>query len=206
MDIRPANKVNKDFFPIVSLLFVFCAFLIAIYCFATQEVLNNDYFSKDRDEHLLSTVEAYHLTSSFPDLYKAKEYGYAIGDMQFILRYFPNHPKALLLLCHVARLLKRPFLPIPYFNKAISLYPQYAITHIQYGEYLIRVDQIDIGIQQLNIGIRLDPKSGIAHALLAEAYNKKGNTELSKQEMQKARDLGFKDSLEEVINPIEKDP
>lgn len=163
------------------------------------EKLYNDYFAKDRDNGLLAMVEKYHLnpeTSTFWKLFRGKEYGYAIKDMEFILRYYSNHPKALSLLCSLSGLLKQNAHPIGFFQKAISQYPQHALTHAQFGSYLATINQIQPGIDQLREAIKLDPKLAIAHAWLAEALLKDGKRDLAKESLKTARQLGFTGSVE----------
>ncbi|MEW5977989.1 MAG: tetratricopeptide repeat protein [Acidobacteriota bacterium] len=160
----------------------------------SQEKLNNDYFAPDRDNSALATVERYHLApgTDFWKMFRAREYHYAIQDMYFVLRYFPNHPKALTLLGSLARLMKQPSLPISHFQKAITLFPQHAITHAQFGNYLAAIDQVDPAIEQLKEAVQLDPKLAVAYGWLAEAYAKKGEAELAREAAEQARQLGYR--------------
>jgi Tfp pilus assembly protein PilF len=142
----------------------------------------NDYFKANTDRavgNALRQVERYHLNEKQTDL-------------DFILRYFPNHPKALLLIGAKARLQNDPVLAIRYFEKAVGLYPQHAITHAQYGEFLVSVNKIEAGIERLKRAISMDPTLAAAHAWLAEAYFKQGKRELGMDSYQKARELGYK--------------
>lgn len=51
--------------------------------------------------------------------------GYAIEELNYTLRKFPNHPKALMLMELAAKLNKTPTLAIPYFEKALKFYPEH---------------------------------------------------------------------------------
>lgn len=116
----------------------------------------------------------------------------ALADCKYTLERFPNHPRALVLLESVARLLEVPAIPMPYYIKALSIYPQHALTHAQYGKYLIGVDDLDGAIASLKKSEALDASISATHVWLAEAYSKKGNVELASQEMNKAKALGYK--------------
>jgi predicted Zn-dependent protease len=115
----------------------------------------------------------------------------AIRDVKYTLDRFPNHPKGLMLLGVVARLTNDPSFAVNYYKRALSLFPQYAITHVQYGEYLVSVGLTNEGIGQLKRAIEIDPKLAVAYAGLAKAYAKGGNSELSRQAAKQARELGY---------------
>lgn len=155
-----------------------------------REEVDLDYFDP-RFKGTLMTVEKYHLTpSTFWKHYSAREYNYALGELKFVLRYFPNHPEALVLLGGVARLKKTPSVAVYYYERAIMLYPQYALTHGQYGNYLVGIDELEKGMEQLRRAIQIDPKLPIAYVWLSEAYDRLGDSELARQAADKAKELG----------------
>lgn len=161
-----------------------------------------DYFAKDRDpkiSELLHTVEQYHLSNAnfWKKFNTPGQLEYALGDLQYVLGVFPNHPKALQLLGSVARLTKNLSLPLLFYQKALNLYPQYALTHAQYGAYLVDIGNIKAGITKLEEAIRMDPKLPQAHAWLAKAYYQSGNPELARQAAEQARKLGYKGKTSE---------
>src|SRR5689334_12467082 len=57
---------------------------------------NNEYYAS-RGTKLLATVEQYHLYPG-EEKFRQRNFKSAFDDMEFILRYFPNHPNALLLM------------------------------------------------------------------------------------------------------------
>ena len=59
--------------------------------------------------------------------------GNAVDDLIYVLDRFPNQPRALQLLPLVASLSKNQGLAVTYFEKALRQFPQYALTHAQYG-------------------------------------------------------------------------
>lgn len=116
----------------------------------------------------------------------------AIFDVKYTLDRFANHPKGLQMAGIVAQLTKKPSLAIHYYERALKMYPQYAITYAQYGGYLVGNGQIDAGIERLKEAVEKDPKLAGAYALLAKAYAKNGKTELARDAADKARELGYK--------------
>jgi len=156
-----------------------------------QGVVPHDYFDQ-RYKVELATVENYHLTKeTFWAEYESKRYHYALNELTFVLRHFPNHPKALQLAELVAKMSNQPHLAIPYYEKAVGLFPQHAITHAQYGNYLVDIGQAEKGIERLQGALQIDPKLAAAHYWLWDAYNKIGNQEMARQIAEKAKELGI---------------
>lgn len=173
-----------------------------------------DYFTTSKDDHYLHLVEYRHLNLTSKTLWpfiKAGEYYLAISDLFFVLRAFPNHPKALKLMGRLSTLLKHPWIALPWYEKALKLFPQHAYTHAQYGNYMAEnseddIDMIKMGISKLKKALEMDPKLGKAYAWLANAYYKAGKSELALQAAKKAKVLGYKGKILDEIqkNNIQK--
>ncbi len=155
-----------------------------------------DYFthsSSRKTTQLLAIVEEYHLgEDNFWEFFRTGFYPRAAGDLQYVLGQFPNHPKALFLMGMVGKLGKRPKLVLPYYAKALQLYPQYALTHAQYGNYLVEIGMLEEGLQELTQAVRMDPNLPLGHVGLAKAYIRKGDTARAHTAAQRARELGYK--------------
>jgi len=119
----------------------------------------------------------------------------AILDVKYTLDRFANHPKGLQMAIIVSRLSKQTSLAVFYFERALKLYPQHAITYAQYGMFLLGSGQVDAAIARLKQAVEIDTKMVGAYALLAKAYSKHGDTELAVQAAEKARALGFKGEI-----------
>jgi tetratricopeptide (TPR) repeat protein len=156
-----------------------------------QGVIPRDYFDP-RHRLELATVEKYHLTKeTFWMEFNSRRYHYALKELEFVLRHFPNHPKALQLTELVAKMSNQPHLAIPYYEKAVTLFPQYAITHAQYGNYLVDTGQAEKGIKRLRRAMAIDPKLAVAYYWLWDAYTRNGNLEMARQIAEKAKELGL---------------
>lgn len=155
-----------------------------------------DYFTAGNDPHAtyrLTRVEMDHFSEeTFGWKFRSGFHVGAAAELQFILSYFPNHPKALSLMTTIATLWGKPLLPLKYFQKALQLFPQHALTHAQYGTYLVNIGMIEEGISSLKKALEMDPTLPSAHAALAKAYSQTKNAQLAREEARKARELGWK--------------
>jgi Tfp pilus assembly protein PilF len=156
-----------------------------------------DYFTADQDvetKRLLKLVESYHTNKVLQQIGN-NEYNGALGDLKYTLNRFPNHPRGLFLMGLYGRLTKKHGLVVPYYEKALRLFPQHAMTYAQYGAYLVTLGSIDEGIKRLERALEMDSDLVVANVWLAGAYKRKGNVELSRQAEAKARSLGFKGQI-----------
>jgi predicted Zn-dependent protease len=157
-----------------------------------------DYFDASRDASIkqaLQAVERYHMNKEVLENIRTGKYQYALGDIDFTLRYFPNHPRGLQLLTAVAALTKNRALPIRYFEKAIALYPNHAITHAQYGWFVVTIGDLETGIQKLKHAIAMDMQLTAGYVWLAQAYEKKGDLQSAREARERAKELGFTGKL-----------
>lgn len=139
------------------------------------ELGNYDYFTARQRADLggyLTMVTNRHASESVWALFWAGKYEEPQGDCEYVLARFPNHPRALHLIGEIAKAKNDVSLAIPYFENALRLYPQYAFTHAQYGDYLIGIGLYAAGVGQLREALRIDPKQFQAKAWLTEALAK----------------------------------
>ena len=136
-------------------------------------------------------AEVNHLNKVLPHI-AAGQIDYAIAELRYTLNAIPNHPRALMLIRPVEIAANKTIFGVYYFEKALKLYPQYAITHAQYGWYLVETNRLEAGIFKLKQAIEIDAKLVPAYVWLSRAYSKSGNPELARQTAEQARDLGYK--------------
>ncbi len=161
---------------------------------ASGTLVNQDYYTVDHHQEtldLLRLVETAHFSQQMFENFRTGQYRGVLGDLKYVLVRIANHPGALSMLGTTAILMKAPNIPIPFYEKALGLYPQYSTTHALYGNFLTQIEHADKGIAHLREAIRLDPGLPSAHAWLAEAYFKQRKPDLAHQEAEKARELGF---------------
>jgi tetratricopeptide (TPR) repeat protein len=132
-----------------------------------------DYFARGYDKRAaftVRTVETHHLAdNNFWQRYRDADFVWALSDLLFILRYVPNHPKALYLMSFDPNLNKDPSLIIQHYERALQLYPSSAYTFAQYGHYLVSLGQDKVGVSLLDEALRLDPNLIVARAWRDEA-------------------------------------
>jgi len=154
--------------------------------------MNQDYFRANlfkTTRELLQVVEAWHVNPKVFEDFRHGKYYDVSEDMKYTLRKFPNHPRALMLLASVSRLVDNPEMAFPYFEHALDLYPQYAITHAQYGHHLLNSGTLDAAIKELEKATELDPVLVQAYEWLADAYARRGDSDAARQATEQARRL-----------------
>lgn len=151
----------------------------------------HDYYVTDpTSRNLLKMVEGYHLEQGTRKMERG-EYGYARQDFDFILRYFPNDPKALLLMGELAIKTGKPREAVRYFQTAIRMFPDRAATHTAYGVFLHRAGKLRQAIDQYREALKLDPTSAETHYDLGLAYLDIHDYKLANRHAHTAYRLGY---------------
>jgi len=150
-----------------------------------------DYFLRDvdrRTHNQVRNVDNLHLQPALMFLSKGKPKR-AIPELKFVLRYVPNHPKALQLMGLVAKLTNRSPIADQYYKQAIYVFPKYALTHAQYGKFLVEIGRVEEGIQELETAQSIPPELSMVYVWLTEAYEKNGDHEKAQMARKKAKEL-----------------
>ncbi|HKO87462.1 MAG TPA: tetratricopeptide repeat protein [Burkholderiales bacterium] len=184
------------FSPESSLVRVLAAVALTL-CFFSADGLAqtpNDYYKAGQNKatkNLLHNVEKYHLQKGVDALRRGK-YQYAWADLDFMLRYFPNHPRALMLMAEVCESWRDPKCKAEeYFSRAIELSPDQAPAHIILGIHQHQQGKYADAIQSYQTALSIAPNSGNAHYNLGLAYFAKGDYANANEHAQKAYDLGM---------------
>lgn len=119
-----------------------------------------------------------------------RRYAGAQADLEFMLKYVPNHPRALAGMAQVALGLKRPDLAEQRFKAAIERYPQYDETYVIYGVFLHKLGRTDAAIAQYRKALEINASSGFAHYNLGLAYVDTKDYAQANAHAQKAYQLG----------------
>jgi tetratricopeptide (TPR) repeat protein len=156
---------------------------------------NRDYYTARATREgteTLKNVEAFHLGVATDEM-KARRFDRAWSDLEFILRYFPNHPQALAMLAEVCDVKwKDPRCDTDrWFQKAIDKNPQAFQTWVVYGIHLQYVNRIPAAIDSYKKAIELNPSSANAHYNLGLAYFDSQQFELANRQAQLAAVLGM---------------
>lgn len=170
--------------------FLVIAFLLApvVGIAAEGDQFAYDYFGPKPAE-LVYAVEKHHLQVGIDKMHDGR-LAYAFQDFDFILKRFPNHPKALALMAEVTTKMGKPGLVEQYFAKAIEQFPNTAYTYLVYGMHLQKTGKIPAAIQNYKKAIEISPNIPEAHYNLGLAYVAEKRYELANAEANEAYDLG----------------
>lgn len=144
----------------------------------------------------LYLVESAHFTPDVEKLIKGNA-GYLAADLDYTLRAFPNHPRAL---ASIAKLALRDKNPRPpgtkwsiecYFNRAIRFQPDDGAVRMVYGSYLFKLGRSDEALEQFSEAVKLEPENGTINYNLGLAYFQKKDYDNALIYAQKAESLGF---------------
>lgn len=149
----------------------------------------NDYYAA-RGSGTLATVERYHL-GSCQKLASSGDWPRALGDCNFILRIFPNHPAALLRVAEICdRWKSSACLLDEVFDRAVAVNPKAPGTYVVQGIHLTRTRQYKSAIERFETALRLDPDNLNAHYNIALTYLDVGEFDLANRHAQVAYALG----------------
>ena len=140
---------------------------------------------------LLRNVESYHLAQGIQETRDRRQQA-AWADFDFILRYFPNHPRALVLMgetCAAWPTLRCDM--ESYFAKAITMSPESDGIYLTQGVYLQKTGKLKDAIKSYQKALELNPESANTHYNLGLAYLANKQNRLANEEAQKAYSLGM---------------
>ena len=152
-----------------------------------------DYTNPQHFAEKLPVVERYHFSPEVENLVQGMT-GPIYGDLDYILRAFPNHHRAL----HaMARLEIRDGLsgtnrPAScYFERAIRFNEKDAMVYLIYGIYLYKRQQLDLAIAKLSKAVDLAPRSAEANYNLGLVLSAAGRHEDAAGYAAVAKQLGY---------------
>jgi tetratricopeptide (TPR) repeat protein len=155
----------------------------------------NDYYSASSSKRIgrvLRSVEKLHLYKGIND-FNNHHLSIACDEIDFTLRWFPNHPKGLQFLTVLFDKNSCPNGKTAegYFDSAIRFRPNDAIAHILYGLYLHKKGVLDKALNQYNIALTLAPESADLHYNLGLLYVELKDYDKALYHAQKAYQIGF---------------
>jgi Tfp pilus assembly protein PilF len=155
-----------------------------------------DYANSSERQRNLPVVEKHHFTPNVEKLVNGNS-GPLGGELDYTLRAFPNHPRALAALANLA-VRDKTVKPVGakysvecYFERAIRFKRNDPAVRMVYGTYLLQRGEPDKAIYQLNVAVNLQPEDPNINYNLGLLYLKKKDYEQAKTYAKKAYDLGF---------------
>lgn len=171
-----------------------------------------NYISPQDYENRLPIVEQYHFTSRVESL-MAGESGSLLADLDYVLRAFPNHHRALNAISRYDfidktespyRTAGRIFLTVDcYFDRAMRFQPEDGSVKYLYGLYLHKKKKYKDAIRYYNESLELMPGSSELHYNLGLLYFNIKKWDLAGKHAKIAYGLGYplpwlKDKLKEA--------
>jgi tetratricopeptide (TPR) repeat protein len=154
---------------------------------------NRDYYAPGTGQSahdIFKNVELYHLGAGYEEL-AHKRYDAALAHAEFMLRYFPNHPKALSLLSELCMRWQSPQCNTQeWFERAVARNPSAPVTYTLQGIALHRMKRYPQAVESYKKALELDPASLNSHYNLGLTYLELKQYELANEHAQKAYALG----------------
>jgi hypothetical protein len=144
-----------------------------------------------------TTVERYHFTRDVETLRRGESTARIGGDLNYTLRAFPNHPRALLAMMRLAERERRPqpsgagYTVECYFDRAIRFAPDDASVRLLYGTFLLRNDKPQAAIEQLKLAEQHAGANGNVYYNLGLAYFDLKDYGKARDYAKRAHELGF---------------
>ena len=158
-----------------------------------------DYTNIDHFRERLPIVDNAHFNRNVETLTSGARSGGSVGgDLDYTLRAFPNHHRALYSMARYS--LQHSDRRVPpganysgycYFERAIRFKPEDATVRLIFGGYYSQQKKYEEAIAQMKTAVNLDPGYAEAHYNLGLLYEKNGTLEEAVQHAQVAYDLGY---------------
>lgn len=193
------------------------AFLMGMFCCATASAqlandcgpLENaygpfDYTNPDHFQNKLPIVERQHFSKETEALQGIvnKDIGAMYGDryvvdhLDYTLRAFPNHHRALYTMAqyHIQRRNRK--MPMRYtaecyFVRALQFKPADSVVHMIFGLYNYRMGDSALAISEYQKALKLNPESAETHYNLGLAYLNQDRLSEAEEHALRAYQLGF---------------
>lgn len=189
---------------------VFIKFIVGILCLLTTPIFADDfecgnpfvngvgpydYNDPNLRKKRLPIVETYHFTPEVENLIRGETDIHILHDIDYTLRAFPNHHRALYTLARY-RLSKSwrkgKYLSAEcYFDRAIRFRPDDPLVYVVYGIYLAKLGRKSKALTEYKKALQLAPESSEIHYNLGLLYVDLKKHELAVSHAIKAYELGY---------------
>lgn len=157
-----------------------------------------DYTNPEHFHGKLPIVEAHHFTAQVAALERGQGGGTVLANIDYTLRAFPNHHRALFSMIRLfTRAPRDPALddwrtpPECYLRRAIEFAPDDHALYTLFGIYLHRLDNFDQAEQMYRKSLELDPRSAEAQYNLGLLLADLGHYEEARRHAREAYGLGY---------------
>lgn len=150
----------------------------------------HDYYASDgAARHRLRVVEKHHWELAMKHL-GGGNYLQAHNNLDHILRYIPNHPRALERYSKLAMERGKPRSALQYLDFAVRFSPDTASTYIVYGIHRFRMEDYGRAAERFRQALERDPDNAEAHYNLGLALLEQAEYDEARRHARKAYALG----------------
>ena len=199
-----SRSMNERLATSLGLLLMFCTPALA----ATASVagcgdLANgygpyDYTNGAHFRQKLPIVEQAHFTMPVQTLQRGATATMPGGDIDYTLRAFPNHHRALYAMSAYALRYRGQFVPPGarysaecYFDRAMRFKPDDGVVRMLYGIHQYKLGKLDKALMQYDAALQIMPDSAELHNNLGLLYVARGDYVKANEHANKAYSLGF---------------
>lgn len=156
-----------------------------------------DYTNYEHYSTKLQIVEAEHFTPNIEALVSGNT-TYVLGDIEYTLRTFPNHHRALAAVSKfefqvedAQEQIEGGLSPECFFKRAVAFKPLDGVVRLIYGTYLHKKKKFTAAANQYQKALKINPNSAEVHYNIALLYLDTGKTTLAVEHGHKAYELGY---------------
>jgi len=152
-----------------------------------------DYRDKSEgNQTFLKLVEDFHFTAPVEQLISGQS-GHLLGDLNYTLRRFPNHHRALyaMIRYHRQEPQKFTFPPACYLQRAMEYYPSDPLVKTLFGIYLHHNEQYQEALQMYQAALGLFDRSAETHYNIGLLYIDLEDYPKAREHARRAYDLGY---------------
>lgn len=152
-------------------------------------------FRIERDKAV--QVESHHFNADVEALRRGQSSSIIAGDIEYLLRVFPNHHRGLNALMRLGLKVKNEHLeglayPVEcYFERALRFQPNDAIARMLYANYLVAHQRPSVATQQLEVAIGLAADNPFTHYNIGLMYMDLKDYPRALAQAHRAIELGF---------------
>lgn len=158
-------------------------------------------YNNPADQQRLQALESHHFTRDVEQLWGHEKCGGnrcgLAGDIDFTLRHYPNHYRALLSMVnyHLRGYdqtdRKMRYTPECYFDRALRFRPKDPTLHMIFGHYLAKTGKAEQALTKYRDALAMAPNSAEAHYNIALLYIDRGDYVRAREHAHKAYSIGY---------------
>ncbi len=156
-----------------------------------------DYTNVEHRTNKLPIVEVAHFTKDVERLISGNTSTSVGGDIDYTLRAFPNHHRALIAMSKLAIRDKthKPrgarYTALCYFDRAVRFKPNDPIVYTVFANHLLKIGKVKLAQQKLEVAEKLDPENANIKYNLGLLYFKTKKYDKAMSYAKEAYALGF---------------